>query len=43
MPTPAPPLGTDTDSVADVPSLFGVDDPPQATNVKFGGDVAVMV
>ena len=32
MPTPAPPLGTVTDSVALVPDEFGVEEPPQTTS-----------
>jgi hypothetical protein len=43
MPTPAPPLGTVTGVVAELPDEFGVDDPPQVTSWKPGGAVAVMV
>jgi hypothetical protein len=43
MPTPAPPLGTVTGSVAELPDPFGVDVPPQTTSWNPGGAVAVMV
>jgi hypothetical protein len=43
MPTPAPPLGTVTDSVAVLPDALGVEEPPQATSWYPGGGVAVMV
>ena len=43
MPTPAPPLGTVTDSVAVAPDALGVDEPPQETNWYPDGAVAVMV
>ena len=43
MPTPVPPLGTVTDSVAVLPDEFGVEEPLQTTSLYPGGAVAVMV